>query len=531
MLRKKLENITFWREYTEQEAFIKKSHSRIFLLGIAFFMCYSVILYRLISIQFLPRREYCSFQISPPTRADILDINGNILATDILTYSIFVDPKVLLDTKDTAKKLQKVLAVNVYEKIKDENKRFVWVARHVCPKVRQRVEDLGLPGVYFRKDYKRIYPYGRCVSHILGYCSIDHEGLVGIEKAFDEKLRSGEEVQTSIDVRIQSIAHKILQKGIKEYSAEGGSVIIMNNDGEILSSVSLPDYEPNFDRKDKVINALNVPFQGCYDPGSIMKVVNVAIALQSGKANLQSKYDARYPIKIGRFKIDDLSPKRRILSLLEAFIYSSNIAMIKMADEFGIEAQKYFFDKLGLLQKVNLEIKETQAPLTPKVWTDIILKTVAYGYGVSMPPVSALVAIASILNNGVKVCPTLLKRTQKVFRERIFDAHVSNCVKKLMREVVLQGTGKKANVPGYYVVGKTGTAQKLNGRGGYDRNKRYSTFVSSIILGNRQYYFMIILDNPKPKESNFATAAWNCVPLTKEMIEKCGPILKFNSGK
>lgn len=539
MFTKNLRYFTLWHNPKDQMPNFTKD--RVSFLGIVFLFSYIILTYRLFYVAFMSSKIPVSYfaETSKP-RADIIDANGTILATDIVTYSVFVDPYAVVDKLELARELHKLFPALSEEELKQklsQDKRFVWVARHVMPSMKDKIQDMGLSGIYFREEYKRIYPHGPLMCHVLGYCDQDGVGLCGIEKSFEQKLKASPNVpvKLSLDLRIQHIVFDALIKGIKKFNAKAGNVLIMDNHGQIISSVSAPSYDPDLSNKDKIFNTFNRNFQGCYEPGSALKILNVAIALQMGTASFNSSYDARNKVKIGKYAIGDFHAKNRVLSFTEAFVHSSNIAMIKMAtdfgSEFGIGIQKLYFQKLGLLDKAPLEVQEVETPIVPRKWSECTFKTLSYGYGLAMSPVSFLSAVATVLNDGCLVKPSLLKEQKVQTSIPVFSKEVSLAMRKLMREVVLKGTGRKINIPHYHILAKTGSAEQLNASGGgYDHNSRNTTLISCIVDGDKQYYIVVMLEGPQPtpETHGFATAAWNAGPITREIIERCAPLLGVN---
>ncbi|USO02099.1 MAG: penicillin-binding protein 2 [Alphaproteobacteria bacterium] len=527
-----LKQLTTWHNPREQHpSFARK---RIWLVFTSFIALYGLIVVRLFSFVLIsPEIKKDFFEQSSSPRFDILDRNGELIATDIVTYSIYVDPKAILDQDETVCALVKALPrftkKEILEKLNQKG-RFIWVARHLDPELKDKIFNLGLSGVFVKEEYKRTYPNGALVSHIVGHCDIDNQGICGIERSYEDMLRKKAPVTLSLDLRLQHIVRRELKKGIKASKAVAGNALIMDQDGQLLSAVSLPDYHS--DRVEDIKNTFNRNFQGVYEIGSVLKILNVAISLETGVVHNDSVFDARAPARIGRFLVRDFKAKNRILTLTEAFIYSSNIAMIEMAncygDKFGIDTQRKFFKKLGLLDPLDLEVKELGYPIMSQKWTRATFQALAYGYGLAMPPISFLTTTANVLNN-TKIVPSLIKGAYKSKNEeRVFKPRVSKTVERLMREVVLHGSGAPTNIPGYNIIGKTGTALQCRD-GQYDQNARNTTFVSCLIdeKTNRKFFILVMMEAPKPVEGTygFATARWNCVPVTKKIIGQIAPIL------
>ena len=531
---RRLRKSAIWHNPKEQmPGFTRR---RLGFVFVSFIAIYGLILVRLCSLIFISAhvKKECAEHVAVP-RFDVVDRNGELLATDIITYSIYVDPLAILDRQETAVALSKMLPCFSKQQILDKlskKSRFTWIVRHIDPELKDRIFNLGLSGVFVKDEYKRIYPYGSLVSHIVGYCDIDNIGVCGIERSFDKKLREKEKIELSLDLRVQHIVRNELKKGLQAYKATAGNALVMDQEGRILASVSLPDFDSY--NVTNIKDTFNRNFQGCYELGSVLKILNVAISLQTGVIHKDSCFDARQPVRIGRFIVDDFRAKRRILSLREAFLYSSNIAMIEMAnyygDKYGIGTQREYFQKLGILDPLALEVKELGYPILPSRWTRATFQTLAYGYGLAMPPVSFLTAVANVLMNK-RIAPTLIKdniaREEKV-QEPIFKPSVSKVMEHLMREYVLDRTDGPSGLKGYDLLGKSGTAlQCINGK--YDQNEKNATFISCLIdkKTGRKFFILVMMETPKavPGTFGFSTARWNCFPVTKNIVQQMAPIL------
>jgi cell division protein FtsI (penicillin-binding protein 3) len=469
-------------------------------------------------------------------KADIVDRNGSILATSITTASCYADPSVIIDINDAAIKLSKIRELPktdiIRQKLNDKTKHFVWITRHVTPQLREKIMDLGIPGINFQKDYKRIYIHGNLFSHIIGCSDIDGNGVSGIEKKFNNQLVISNDTKKklilSLDLRIQSIIHEELQKNVRKFKAVGGNAILISTSGEIIAMVSLPDFDPNDVAKTTSINMFNRNTLGVFEPGSTFKILNVAIALDSGAARLDSMFDATVPIKLGRYTISDFRGKNRMLSLVEAFVFSSNIASVQIARQFGFDTQERYMMNFGVMEKIHLEIPEIGPPIIPSIWNNAAT-TVSYGYGVSISPIHLLSIVTSIVNDGIKVWPTLLRNGARHTDEQIISKRTSAIVRELMGAVIRYGTGRKAGVDGIDIIGKTGTSYKIHGRGYGNENKRsrITTFIGGFPGNKPKYLLLVMLDDPKPIEGThgFATAGWNVAPMAHDIFKRVIPIL------
>lgn len=532
-----------WKNIKEHNKVMMIARQRVLATICIASFAYCVIGFRLVNVMLIKSKN-CPDGIcyhKEKMRRNILDRNGEILATQLVTASVYANPKVVIDYKDAAKKLKTVFKdLNEDELIKklSSDKGFVWIIRHICPKDQSRVNNLGIPGIYLQSDQKRVYPHGSLVSHVLGCCNIDGQGIMGIENHFDQLLIGGkEDLSISIDIRIQHVVFDELKKGIEKFQAIGGNAMIMDiKTGEILAMVSIPDFDPNlYNTPDQ--SAFNRNTLGVYEPGSVFKAINMAIALESGVANVNTIFDASEPIKIGKFVITDFKGKNRPLTMLEAFMYSSNIACIKIAQKFGNKIQKEFFKKFGILDPIKLEIPENGYPIIPqdKDWKEVSTMTMSYGYGISVSPIQTFSTITGFINDGCKAKPTLIA-IPKYLREKIINQNRKNIIisektsmqiRKMMRAVVTDGTAKKAYVEGYQVFGKTGTAYQAKD-GNYGKVKqRTTTFIGAFPFDNPQFSYCVMLDDPKGlKETHgYATAGWNCAEIAGKTIERIAPIL------
>jgi cell division protein FtsI (penicillin-binding protein 3) len=470
-------------------------------------------------------------------RADIVDRNGVVFATSVPVMSAFVNPHLLLDTADAAKKIVSALPDLKYEDVKeklDADKSFVWIKRGLSPREHDLVNRLGIPGLEFQAEERRIYPQGSTGAHVVGYASIDNSGLAGIERYFDQQLQSGEPVQLSIDLRLQRMVEDEMVAAVKKFSAIGATAIVMDvTNGEIIAMASLPTYDAN---KAKTITneaLFNRATLGVYEQGSVFKIFNTAMALDSGKVTLASVFDATSPIKIDRFTINDDHPQHRPLTVPEIFTYSSNIASAKMAaDVMGPEAQRAFFDKIGFLKPLTTQLTELAAPLWPRHWVKINAMTIAFGHGISVTPLHLAIGAAAVVNGGILYQPSFVKRTANSEPgRRIIQAKTSQQMQQLLRLNVIQGTGKNAEVKGYEVGGKTGTAEKVGG-GGYRKKALFSTFVGAFPMSEPRFIIVFSLDEPHgiAETGGYATAGMVSAPSVKTIVERIVALYGIQPG-
>lgn len=537
------EGFTMWQHCKTHSSLMKILRARIVFSVCCGLLAFSCISYRLADIMISKQVSNILMSGSETVaggiiqEADIVDRNGELLATSLTTASCYADPSVVLEGSKAAEQLSKIhgmpCAEKILQKIKDKKKHFVWLARHITPEMQEEIMDLGIPGIHFKKDYKRVYIHGNLFSHIIGCTDIDGNGLCGLEKMYAEKLKSvkvqDKKLVTTMDLRLQSIVHEELSKSVKKFGAKGGNAILMTTKGEILAIVSLPDFDPNAIKENDSASMFNRNTLGAFEQGSILKILNVAIALDSGTAKLNSVFDAAEPIKIGKYTVTDFKGKGRPLTLAEAFVFSSNIASAKIALTYGPKVQAEYMKKFGMLGKPELEVPELGHSITPANWTDTTCMTISYGYGLAVTPLQLLTAVTSIVNDGNVVHPTLIYGKNYPSTEKVITSETSSIVRDLMRAVVCFGTGRRAAVAGVDIFGKTGTAYKRIGKsyGSNGSRQRITTFLGGFPKDKPEYMLLVSLDDPRATEetAGYATAGWNIAPTARNIFERIVPML------
>jgi len=470
----------------------------------------------------------------PPVaeRADIVDRNGIVLATSLATFSLFANPTQVQDADEAAKELAGVLPDLSVAELKAKlatDKTFVWLQRNLTPHQQYDVTKLGIPGLYFQAEEKRVYPLGPLVSHVVGFTDLDNKGIAGIEDSFDDVLAGGRHpVQLSLDVRIQQILREELARGIADFTGIGGAGIVLDaRTGEILAMVSLPDFDPNQVNTASPEERFNRATLGIYEMGSTFKVFNTAMALDSGRIHLTDRFDV-HPIVIGRYTIHDFEPMNHPLSVPEIFMLSSNIGAARMAMEMGTDSQKSFLAKVGMLRPVSIELPELGRPLFPAEWRPINTMTIAFGHGIAVSPLHVVSGVAAMVNGGIMRPATLIKRKPDEVSDgqQVISPATSNLMRELFRLVVQAGTGKAAEAPGYLVGGKTGTAEKTLAKG-YSTNARLASFVGAFPINDPRYVVLVMVDEPKPNAHSygFATGGWVAAPVVSRVVQRMAPLL------
>ncbi len=517
--------------------------SRI-LIGIcAVLFAYLLVALRLFDACVLPnlrennREDRVFAQRQTIHRADITDRNGAVIATSLPTRDLDANAKNILRPRETAQKLVELFPElrfdAVYNKLKRRRGTYT-IKRNLSPHQQSAIIALGNPGLEFRANEKRIYPHQNLMSHLVGSTDIDNNGVSGLEKGLDNRIiHSQIPVRLSVDLGVQDTIRQILMQNMQKFSAINATSILLDvNSGEIIAMVSLPDYDPNnITLKDK--NALfNTATARVYEPGSVLKIFNTAMSLESGKVRLSEKFDATEPLKLKYNTIYDYRGENRWLSVEEVLVYSSNIGSARMALQSGFSEQYNFLKKIKFFERLDLELVETAKPLVPPEhkWrqSDSTVATIAYGYGISVSPLHLISAYAAMINGGIYHNPTVLRRTNTDKNGfRVISDNTSQQMRRLLRAVVTEGSGKRADVSGYEIGGKTGTANKLGKDGKYLHKKVRTTFMAAFPMSNPQYALLIMLDEPKATKDTFGfvTSGWNAVPTGAEIISAVAPQL------
>lgn len=517
---------------------IETSHTRLIITGALLSLAFLVICGRLVEVAGFKSGDAYQARVVPATRvlasrADIVDRNGALLATTLRTASLFADPKQVLNAREDARKLVRVLPdlneADTYARL-TADKSFIWLKRRLTPRQEEEVNRLGLPGIDFREEDQRIYPQTRTAADVVGYVGLDNKGLAGIERSYDSVLRQRKQpLQLSIDLRIQGIFRQEIARQIAAFHAIGGSGIIMNvNTGEIIALVSLPDFDPNDPGASPPKNLFNQVTLGTYEFGSVFKIFTLAMALDDHVTTMTGGYDATHPIHIGGFTIHDDHPQRRWLSVPEIFQYSSNIGAAKMATDVGGERQRAFLRKVDLLSAPKFDQLAVGTPLLPSPWRPINTMTVGFGQGISVSQLQIATAVSAIVNGGIFHRATLIKvpAGETVPGRRVVSRETSLDMRKLLRLVVEKGTGKFAEAPGYLVGGKTGTAEKVVGHR-YGIHSLLSSFAGVFPMNDPQYFVMISINEPhgNAKTFGYATGGWVAAPAVARTVERMAPLV------
>lgn len=533
-----------------------RAEGRLLVMAVMFFCAFVVVGARMGTLAASepeePRAQASGASIIA-SRADIVDRQGRILATNMETFSLYAHPQQMVDPIRTAAELVKIFPELNEDRLREDftsKRKFLWVRKKLSPEQKQRVHDIGEPGLLFGPREMRLYPNGALAAHVLGGASFGREGVhsaevigtAGVEKFFDEQLRDpareGAPLVLSLDLTIQAATERVLQGGMNLMNAKGAASILMDiYTGEVIAIASLPDFDPN-DRPRPLTQGeaadsplFNRAVQGVYELGSTFKVFTSAQALELGLVGPETVIDTSGPMRVGGFPIGEFQNKNYgPLSVSDIIVKSSNRGTGRLALAIGAERQQEFLKGLGFFDATSLEIVEAQGgkPLLPKRWTELSTVTISYGHGLSSSPMHLAAGYAAIANGGFKVEPTLLRQTGPRLGPRLMSETTARQSVDMLRKVVTEGTASFGEVPGYAVGGKTGTADKPKARGGgYYDDKVINTFASVFPSNDPKYVLIVTLDEPvetsgtKPRR----TAGWTAVPVAAEMIRRIAPLL------
>jgi cell division protein FtsI (penicillin-binding protein 3) len=516
---------------------LETGRNRLLVTGAVIAFAFVAVALRLVDVAVLKGAEPRIARSTPPhaatARADIVDRNGVLLATSLPVVSLYANPREVLDAAEAAAKLVAAFPELDREQIEAKlasRARFVWIKRNLTPRQKYEVNRLGIPGLEFQVAERRVYPQGRAAAQVLGLTDVDGRGIAGVERTFDAPLADGDgPIVLSLDVRIQDILREELALQMTEFRAIGAAGVVLDAEtAEVLAMVSLPDFDAN--ESSAVAGtepAFNRVTKGVYEMGSTFKLFTAAMALDSGTVGLRDGYDASRPIHIARFTISDYKGKNRWMSVPEILVYSSNIGAAKMALDVGVRLQRAYLDGFGMLKTPPVELPETGAPLAPARWREINAMTIAYGHGLAVSPLQLAGGVAAIVNGGQLRPVTILKREPGGIPEgtAAISAETSRHMRELMRLAVVHGTGKKADVQGYAVGGKTGTADKQVGRG-YRRDARMASFVGAFPIHAPRFVVLVMIDEPKGNASThgYATGGWIAAPVFRRVVERLAPL-------
>ena len=521
---------------------LERARGRLMLTGVVFLLCFGALVVRTLDVAVIGAPVGTTVTgagsaLNPAARADIVDRNGVLLASNLPTHALYVEPGKIMDRDAAVAALGDLfpdLDLRRVTTLVDSDRKTALLRHNLTPEQAHAINRLGDPGLWLERREQRFYPQGRLFAHAVGFTDVDNRGLAGIEKAVGEELRrragsDGGPLALSLDIRVQHALADALHETMTAHRARGAAGIVMDvQNGEVLALVSLPAFDPKAPDRDGTEARFNRATHGTYELGSTFKPFTVALALDRGIAGLEDSYDATRPLRASRYLIRDHRPENRWLTVPEILIHSSNVAAARLAMQVGAERQRAFFDALGMFERAPLEAPERGRPIAPRRGGAIATMTVGFGHGLAVTPLHLIASYAALVNGGVTVTPTLLRRGAGASpeRRRVISVETSAIMRMLLYAVVAEGTGGKAAVPGYLVGGKTGTAEKAIG-GKYKRDSMITNFVGVFPIDRPRYAVLTLFDEPKGNEETFgfATAGWTAAPTAGAVIERIAPFL------
>lgn len=533
----------------------QRAEIRLMVLGVGFLCAFGVVGARMADLAASEPEEP---RVSASTaailaqRADITDRRGRVLATNMETHSLYAHPQDMIEPERAARDLAEIFPDLDAERLVADftgDRRFLWIKRRISPEQKQAVHDIGEPGLLFGPREMRLYPNGPVAAHVLGGAGFGREGVhaaevvgrAGVEKTFDDRLRdpaqAGTPLALSLDLTVQAATERVLEGAMRLFDAKGAAAVLMDvKTGELVSLASLPDFDPN-DRPAAAAGTdpgesplFNRALQGVYELGSTFKIFTAAQALELGVVDDETVIDTSGPMRIGGFPIREFRGKDYGEQTVEGIVVnSSNRGTARLALEIGAERQRDFLERLGLTDLVPIEMPEARggAPLLPGRWGEVSTVTVSYGHGISITPLHLAAAYATIANGGRKVTPTLLRQDGPRDGAQVMAPEVAAAARDMLRRVVTDGTASMAEVKGYRVAGKTGTADKPKPTGGYYEDRVIATFASVFPADDPAYALVVTLDEAvetsgkEPRRS----AGWTAVPVAAELIRRAAPLL------
>jgi cell division protein FtsI (penicillin-binding protein 3) len=541
------------RHEADRDRLRQRTEGRLLLVAVVFVLAFGSVGVRMAALATTPAQESAVTRTAVTihtTRADIVDREGRVLATNFATNALYAHPHEIVDARAAAQGLSQIfpeMQADVLEARLASDRRFLWLRRFLSPEQEQMVHDLGEPGLLFGPREMRLYPNGRLAAHVLGGASFGQEavnaaeviGVAGVEAVFDDALRDpgrGEALQLSIDLSVQAAVEEVLAGGMTLMNARGAAAVLMDvYTGEILALASLPDFDPNArpaaategDPADSPL--FNRALQGVYELGSVFKAFTIAQGIEMGLINRQDMIDTRSPMRVGRFNIRDFRTRGPEQTVHDVFTHSSNVGTARIAQMIGGTQQRAFLESLGLLAIAPVEMIEARnaRPLLPPRWGELSTMTISYGHGVSTSLVQLGAAYATMVNGGTRITPTLLRQDGPQMGERVISEATSREMRIMMRATVTEGTASFAEVNGYAVGGKTGTADLPRPTGGYYSDRNITTFASAFPMHAPRYVLVAMLQEPVETSGSEPrrTAGWTVVPVAAEVIRRTAPLL------
>ncbi|MBX3483175.1 penicillin-binding protein 2 [Phenylobacterium sp.] len=515
---------------------------RIFFVLVLFSLGFLALAYGATRAALFSDAAKASGIVSPlgASRADLVDRNGRLLARDLTHYGLYIDPREIWDQNETRRALLSILPNLEADRLERalRGKRRIFVLGALTPAERNRVHELGLPGVTFEPEQRRVYPLGPSAAHIIGFSDAGGEGLSGAEAAFNDEIREAATgsgtVPLSIDLRVQGALEDELWKSVAEFQPKGAVGLVTDvHTGEILGLASWPVFDPNKPGRAGVYAQTNRAAATIFEMGSTFKAFTVAIGLDTGVATPSTRFDATHPFQIGYRTIKDYHATHAVLNLVEVFQHSSNIGTARLAMGVGPARMEQYYKALGLTTPAKVELIESARPLTPKTWDQDAIASTSFGFGLNVSPLALARAYEPLLNGG-RLVPLTIRRLEpgaKVDGPRVMSEKTSLEMLSIMRANVTGGSGKSANIEGLYVGGKTGTGNKYDpATRRYSNVKQVSSFAAVFPttggVKDKRYFVLILMDEPgRGRLGIDPTGGIAAAPVAGRVIERIAPFL------
>ncbi len=510
----------------ESKKFAKKINLFFFIIIFAFII---FIIINLFTLSLSEKKIQLFNDKHKISRGEIVDRNGEVLATSINTKDLYLDTKKILDSENLIEKLKMIFPEKQLS-LDTKKKKYLLIKKHLSLNEINELKKIGDPSIAFQNSKKRIYPQHNIFSHITGFKINNLKSK--LEKKFDNKLSNGNDIKLTVDLKIQNIVREELIKGMEIYEAKSALSIVMNvENGEIVAMVSLPDFDPNYPNTIQAFTENNLATEARYEMGSTLKMFNAALALESNKKLVDKKFDISKGYQITNDKnITDDHINSDLINFNEVFIYSSNVASAEIMENIEIDEQKKMFHKIGLTEKLEIQGLNIVPNRSPKFWNETSSKFMSYGYGISLSPISLITSFASLVNGGFKIMPNIVDGNKVYEKKRVISYETSQKINFLLEQIVLKGTGKKANVNGLELGGKTGTSKKVE-KGKYSEKKVITSFIGVFPVKKPNYITLVLFDEPKRNtETSLENFGSNtAAPTFSKIVRKISPILNKNN--
>ena len=511
----------------EIKKFAKKTNLLFFFISLAFLI---FILINLIKITLNKSNLNQIYNTTNISRGEILDRNGEVLATSIKTKDLYINSRNILDKGKLLVKLKEIFPnKKSLLKLNKQNK-YVLLEKHLSLDEINALKKIGDPGIVFQTSEKRIYPQHNIFSHLTGFKIGKLKSK--LENNFDSTLSVGNNLNLTLDLKVQNIVRDELIKGLKLYSAKSALSIVMNvKNGEILSMVSLPDFDPNFPKTIQDFTENNLVTEARYEMGSTLKMFNAALAFESKPNLVKKNFDISQGYQLtNKNNISDSHINLDEIDFDQAFIHSSNIASIKIIEEIGLEKQKELFKNIGLIDSPVVNGLNVVSNKGPRIWNDTYSKSMSYGYGISLSPISLVSSFATLVNGGLSVTPNIIKTNLKRDKKRVLSNGTSKMINLLLEKVVKNGTGKTAAVAGLKLGGKTGTSKKVE-NGQYSEKKVITSFIGVFPIDDPNFLTFVLFDEPQ-RNTGLSLESFGsntAAPTFSKIVSKISPILVKNN--